>query len=132
MNITIRTIPHAEQRYPTAGDWWFDDAGDLQIRVSAMGNWRYETLVARHELDEALLCKAHGIPQESVDAFDAGWAIAEWALGEPNVDEPGLNPAAPYHVEHMTAYAAELAFMVNLGVAFNEYTEALARLFGER
>ena len=37
MNITIKTIAHDKQRYDTVGDWWFDDEGDLQIRVSRVG-----------------------------------------------------------------------------------------------
>lgn len=124
MNISIKTIPHAEQRYPTCGDWWFDDAGDLEIRVSDMGDWRKEALIGRHEMDEALLCRAHGVDQKAVDAFD----MSEEGQAAP---EPGECAAAPYHREHMTAYAAELAFMVNLGVDFNEYADAVDALSGE-
>ncbi len=37
------------------GDWHFSRQGNLTIRVSAMSDPRYETLVAVHELIEAIL-----------------------------------------------------------------------------
>lgn len=124
MNITIKTIPHAEQRYPTCGDWWFDHQGNLEIRVSDLGDWKKELLIGRHELDEAVLCRAHGIDQKAVDAFDNS---EEGQAAE----EPGEERDAPYHLEHMTAYAAELALMVPLGVDFNDYDDAVNALFAD-
>jgi hypothetical protein len=118
MRVVIETIPHREQRYDTCGDWQFVD-GDLLIRVSELGNWRMEMLVARHELDEALLCRARGIDQQWVDDFDQR---------HPDLDEPGEDPAAPYHCEHMIAYAAELTLMSQIGVDFEEYRDRLAAL----
>ena len=70
MNINIQTIPHDQHRYPTCGDWLLDESGNLQIRVSDMGNTDYEALVALHELVEVLLCKKRGITTEQVDVFD--------------------------------------------------------------
>lgn len=70
MKITIETIPYDQQRYPTVGDWTFDKEGNLLIRVSGMGDWRKEALVAVHELVEVLICKQRGITQEQVDKFD--------------------------------------------------------------
>jgi len=35
MNIFIKKIPHSSQRYPTVGDWYWDD-GALFINVSQM------------------------------------------------------------------------------------------------
>jgi hypothetical protein len=122
MDITIKTIPHADHRYPTCGDWWFDDAGNLEIRVSDMGDWKKELLVARHEVDEAVLCRAHGVDQKAVDAFD----MSEEGQAS---EEAGEERTAPYHLEHMTAYAAELALMIPLGVDFNDYNEAINKLF---
>ena len=45
MKITIDTIPHNQQRYPTVGDWAFDSNGNLIIAVSDLGDWRYNALV---------------------------------------------------------------------------------------
>ena len=55
MNIDVQVIPHAEQRYNTCGDWFFDaDYGVLHIRVSCLNNWKYESLIAMHEQQEAI------------------------------------------------------------------------------
>jgi hypothetical protein len=119
MNITIKTIPHDQQRYETAGDWWFDDAGDLEIRVSEMGDWREEALVAFHELAEVLLCKQRGITAEQVDAFDKAYA------GD---GEPGDDPAAPYRKEHFFATSIERLLAAELGIAWAEYDAAVEAL----
>jgi hypothetical protein len=63
MIITIETIPAAKMRYPTVGDWQFKPDGTLHITVSRMTDRRYEFLLALHELVEALLYKATGVPK---------------------------------------------------------------------
>ena len=45
MKVTIEVIPNENQRYPTVGDWQWD-GDNLTISVSAIGDWRYEMLVA--------------------------------------------------------------------------------------
>lgn len=70
MNIIIKTIPHKEHRYDTVGNWWFDEKGNLEIRVSDMKNWKYEFLVALHELVESALCKSRNIKEKDVTNFD--------------------------------------------------------------
>ena len=56
MKITIETIPHNTHRYPTIGDWQFLPAKEgelnLSIKVSDMGDWKLESLIALHELVE--------------------------------------------------------------------------------
>ncbi len=104
MRITIDFIPHLEQRYNTCGDWIFDRDGfgdDLTIRVSETGNWKWNVCIAIHELVEALACKANGVTQEQVDAFDLGW--------KPNFgfEEPGEDPRSPYFTEHSVASLIE-------------------------
>ena len=125
MNITIKTIPHNAQRYDTCGDWWFDEAGDLEIRVSDMGNWKYEALVAFHELAEVLLCKDRGITTEMVDAFDMAFE-AKREVG--NVDEPGDDPACPCRKEHFFATTVERALSAELGVDWSAYDEVVVSL----
>ena len=39
LNIEIKTIPDAEQRYNTVGDYWKEDGKDV-VRISDMGNWK--------------------------------------------------------------------------------------------
>lgn len=69
-DILIDTVPHADQRYDTPGDYWVDGQGRWHIRVSELGDWRYELLVTVHELVEMALCEHKGITQQEIDAFD--------------------------------------------------------------
>jgi hypothetical protein len=129
MKIHIETIPHREQRYDTVGDWWLDEAGDLQIRVSDMsrgstGRRRMESLVAVHELIEALLCQFRGIADEDVTAFDTAF------VPSPENAEPGDDPLAPYREEHFFATTIERLLSTELRVDWLDYENALAADFG--
>lgn len=85
MLIDYQVVAHSEQRYETAGDWWWDNSAFklgnmtaetkpdnpvLHIRVSKMSDPRHELLVFHHELTEALLCREAGVTAEQVDAWD--------------------------------------------------------------
>jgi hypothetical protein len=97
MLLTIRTIPHSDQRYDTAGDWqWagFAGANVLTVKVNRLPDWRYELLVGLHEAIEAALFRQAGISQESIDRFD---------MAHSDADEPGDIPAAPYHKQYAFA-----------------------------
>lgn len=128
MNISIKTIPHIQQRYPTVGDWqWKGD--DLEITVSSMNNWKYESLVALHELIEALLCKDRNISQTSVDAFDK--QFEDMRAHYPDIvkdEEPGYNKHAPYFKEHIYASDIESDIADELGVDWDEYTQVVDEL----
>lgn len=124
MKITIETIPHTEQRYPTVGDWqWQGD--DLLIRVSDLGNWRYNAAVAVHELVEVLLCKSDGVTQAEVDAFDEAF---EAARPEGDESEPGDAPACPYAQQHCFATAVERMLIAALGVSWDGYAGTVESL----
>ncbi len=118
MKIKIQTIPHKKQRYETIGDWYYDK-GNLIINVSDMGDWRYEALVAIHELIEERLCKSKGISQEAVDKFDMNWH------NESSYDESGDDPQAPYHKQHVIAGAIERLLALEMGVDWYKYTDTL-------
>jgi hypothetical protein len=118
MKIIIETVSHMSQRYNTIGDWqWFGDT--LQIKVSAMGDWRKEFLVAFHELIEVALCKKAGVTEEEVDAFD---------LSHPELHEPGDDIRAPYHHQHSIAIDLETKMMIELDVNQNNYEEKMEHL----
>jgi len=125
MKITIETIPHEDQRYETVGDWMFNSLGDLFIRVSDMGDWKKEFLVALHELVEVALCKDRGITQEQVDAFDKAF---EANRAEGNHDEPGHDGKAPYRKEHFIADIVERLMCSEFGMVWKEYDDTIVNI----
>lgn len=125
MKITIETIAHSEQRYDTCGDWTFDEAGNLTIRVSQLSDWRREMLIAIHELAEVLTCKVNGVTQEMVDKFDFEF---EAHRHPDNTDEPGDDPNAPYRKEHCLATAIERMLAAEWGVCWKDYEDELDSL----
>lgn len=126
MNIILSTLPHTSQRYDTCGDWITDGRGHLRhVCVSEMGNEDYHFLVGIHELIEAYLCLKRGITQEAVDAFDIHF---EERRVEGNTDEPGHDPAAPYHREHVFAEMIERLLADELGVDWDHYDQTVTAL----
>lgn len=97
-DITVHVVPHTEQAYDAVGDWRFAEDDTLAVTVSDLGDPRYNALVALHEIVEALLCQERGIPEEAVTQFDTD---------HPELEEPGEDPTAPYHKEHLTASLIE-------------------------
>lgn len=119
MNIRIEFIQAKLQRYRTTGDWKFDDAGDLVIRVSnddpTLPTEDEQILVALHELVEVLLCRKRGITQAMVDDFDIHGVGSEYC--QENGIEPGDHPEAPYRREHRFAMIIEHLMAHELGLA---------------
>lgn len=128
MKIIVETIPHADQRYETVGDWTVSEDGTLNIRVSDLGNNDHEFLVSLHELIEVKLCQAAGVTQEQVDQFDMQFE-ADRALGRHSDDaEPGDDPNAPYRRQHLMATAIEKMLAAAMGVDWRSYEEAINAL----
>ena len=125
MLITIAVIEHDQQRYATCGDWQWDTRGNLLITVSDTGNWKYNLLIARHELDEAVLCRDRGITQKEVDQFDM---IYEEQRKEGDFSEPGDSKLAPYYNEHQFATKQEQVMAQELGVDWEEYDKTVSSL----
>jgi hypothetical protein len=137
LNITIATIPHAEQRYPTVGDWIVDPTPEglnVHIRVSKLSDWRRELLVAVHELVEvSKLAWQHGPKwlgewQEKIDAFDKQFERDRAdGLHSPTA-EPGDHPDAPYQYEHFCATTIERMLCQTLGVDWADYDREVGAL----
>jgi len=118
MRIIIETIEHKDQRYNTVGDWQF--IGDeLIIKVSKLGDERYEYLVGLHELVEAYLCKAYGITSVEVDAFD---------LAHKDDIDPGDIPSAPYYRQHLFATIIEHIIADELDVDWDAYETVIEQI----
>ncbi|HSS95839.1 MAG TPA: hypothetical protein VLK33_02350 [Terriglobales bacterium] len=124
--VSIKTIPHKNQRYSTCGDWYYDEEKTLCIRVSQMEDARYEFLVALHELVEVKLCEWCGVTQKQVDDFDMDYEKSR----EPGDDsEPGDSPSAPYRFQHCLATGIERIVATVLGVDWKSYEAAINALF---
>lgn len=125
MNIVIKSIPHKSHRYPTCGDWWFED-DTLQIRVSEEMPEKSQQLVVLHELAEVLMCQANGITQETVDHFDMNFEANRHPDDE---SEPGDHADAPYADQHGLATAIERIAATQMGVNWLEHEKAIGKLF---
>ena len=126
MKVAIESIPHDEQRYPTVGDYWLDESGTDQVRVSSMPDWRYEALVAVHELVEMLLARHRGISEEHISQFDIAFEQAREQGGA--FGEPGDAPDAPYRREHFFATNLERLLAAELDVdwfTYDRFVDAL-------
>ena len=123
MRIVIETIPHSQQRLGAVGDWYFDRNSDtLHIKVSDLGDLRYNFLFARHEMDEAMLCMFRGITTEMVD---------EDQLNAQPTDDPDSfsgYPGARVQDSHNDALAAEWVMSRLLGVEWKEYGDAVKKV----
>lgn len=124
LDINIKTIPDGSQRYNTVGDYWKEN-GQENFRISDMHNWKYEILVGLHELVEESLCRTRGISEEAITAFDEQY---EKRRKYGVLDEPGNDPSAPYHKEHLFATKIEKLVANELGVNWEEYNDAIVHL----
>ena len=115
--LKIEVIPHADQRYPMSGDWTIDPDGSIHVLVSDTGSVETALLTGVHEAVEAILCRAHGVLEMDVCAFDIAHAL-EHGLEDA---EPVADPKAPYFKEHATADVVERLLAISMGVPWCEH-----------
>jgi hypothetical protein len=128
LKIHIETIPHEQHRYPMVGDYWDESDGTLQVRVSEMGDPRYEFLVAFHELIEKELCRQRGISEPEVTRFDMQFEAEREQGLHGLTDEAGDAPDAPYRREHVFATNLERMLAHEMGVDWSTYEGCLDAL----
>jgi hypothetical protein len=141
MKLTIETIDHQDQRYPTAGDWELGgtpENPEITVKVSDLGDWRKEFLIGIHEAIETVLCIKDGVKDEDVCAFDEAFEEARKTasngrfifrgLGYPEDYEPGDAVGAPYQNQHNFATAVERMVCAALGMTWHEYEDAVLGL----
>jgi hypothetical protein len=128
MEIHIKTIPHNNQRYETVGDYFYDDLGVLQVRISDMGNTFYETLVAIHELTEELLTKHRGLTEQEIMDFDLYFEKKREMGMIDDVSEAGFSNEAPYLREHSLATAIEMQIVAMAGESWTDYDNTVSLL----
>ena len=117
--IVIEAIPHAEHRYPTLGDYFVDQDGAQRILVSKLYDPRMSLCIALHEFIEIALTEQRHIGELEIMKFD---------VAHPELSDPGNDPRAPYHREHVLAEAMERLFADALGLSWVEYTHACEAL----
>lgn len=129
IDIHIKTIPQSEQRYQTLGDYVKTlesnkDGNRIfeSILVSDVGNHDMEFLTAIHELIEWYLTERRGINEEDITKFD---------IEHPELEEPGDDPRAPYHKEHMFASSIEKLLCKELGISDDQYTDFWKDIYGK-
>jgi hypothetical protein len=121
MNISIKTIPETEQRYPTTGDYFQSKDGTWNFRISDMGNWKYEFLVALHELVEWALAQHKGITNEQIDDFDFQFEKDRESGLHTDDEEPGNDPKCPVWFEHQMATVVERMIAGLMGIEWKVY-----------
>ena len=124
MRIVIESIPHDQQRYPTVGDWQFEEDGTLRVYVSHTTP-DFDFLVGIHEAVEAWLCRKQGITDDDVTAFDEAY---EAARKDGDTSEPGDQPDAPYRREHRFASSVERRRALEMHIDWIEYERRLTAL----
>lgn len=131
MNIHCLVIPNEEIKQRagfTGADWWFDEKGDLQIRIAQMSSREREMSLAVHEIVECILAKFHGVKAEDVDAFDEAVEKTPEGAANHGIDAGDL-PGCPYSREHMAATACERVVAMELGIgSWREYDDELGSL----
>jgi len=157
LDILAEVIPHSQQRYPTTGDWLLDEDREgpalLRVLVSKMPDERFCTLVAIHEIIEAVLCYVAKIDEKEVSRFDMLYEKAREQIGTDTIpgeqlspkfqlfleygckcpitdeSEPGDDVHAPYYKQHQLATSVERMMGAEMGVDWNAYEQANLELY---
>jgi hypothetical protein len=119
MRIIITAIPHGLQRYETIGDYYWEPNGDLHIYVSDLGDDHLNFLIAIHEAVEAMLTAKLGIAEPDIMAFDKA---------HPELLDPGHDPRAPYHRQHVFAEIIERMVAHEMGINWQAYEQKVEKL----
>jgi len=90
------------------------------IRVADTGNWKYNILVAIHELIES------GSLSRLWRNRKAGRPLRPCA---PDEEDPGTHPKAPYRIQHLTAMGVEMILAACMGVNWRVYEDALDAIY---
>lgn len=122
--MVVDVDPHVDLgRGFTGSDWFWDEQGNLQVRISRMSTWQREAALCIHETVEALLCKHNGVSQIAVDVFDH-----EFDATHTSDLNAGDDPCAPYAKEHCLATAVERILIAEFGECWKDYDRELEEI----
>jgi len=127
-----------------------------EVRISQLGDENAEFVCGIHEAIEAWWCRVHHIIQQDVDEFDIYWEETKphyyehevWDKSEfpprcfycriasikfdqskcKEIDEPGNDPKAPYHVGHMLGLQVERVLIPAFNMNWEEYNRLYDKL----
>ena len=126
-NISIRVIPHKDQRYDTVGD--YQKLGNVTSITISKSMADYEFLVTLHELIELYLITRKGISIKDIDNFDM--QFEEMRLNYPHIvgdKEPGDDENAPYFFAHKIATEFERKMAEYLNIDWNKYDQVINKM----
>ncbi len=114
------------QRNEGVGDYFENGDSSWTILATEMPNPRHSDLILSHEFIEVLLIRAAGIPEPIINAFDAYFEEKRKAGQVGPDDEPGDDPTAPYHKEHVLATKIErILCEEGFNLPWEEYCKAV-------
>lgn len=126
--IVIEFIENSDQKYPTCGDYEYDDEGVLQVRVSKLGNDYMEELIAIHELVEEMLARRNGVTVKEITDFDLAYEEERELHLHSLTDEPGFDRRSPYLKFHTYATGVEMGLCSMLDISWNDYNDKVNAL----
>ena len=125
LKINIQVISHKEQGpAKVTAQWWTDEAGVIQVRISRLGDIRAELLHLVHELVEIACSITHPEIMDDVltDAYDEEFlrkrAAGELPLGH---EEVGFGENCPYSGGHHAASGVELMICPHMDLNWVDY-----------
>ena len=117
--IIVEFIEQKDQRYPTVGDY-FDTDDAIHFKITRMSTQMFSVAILLHEIHEYFRLAEDGISVEEIDKFD---------IDHPELEEPGDDPRAPYHKQHLESSVIERASIAMSGRLWSEYEKEIDSLF---
>lgn len=126
MRIIIDTEKSVNDiRYETAGDYFFDENGDLNIWITEQKNDEYSFLILIHEVIEEYLTRKNGISEEIILEWDLKFEEDRSKGLHGENDEPGDHLDCPYFDAHRFATKIEQKIADYLKVDWTKYSNEI-------
>jgi hypothetical protein len=130
MNIQVKTVTKMEDFpiHTTTVGYWAEGSEGLAVYLFALSDWRFTLAVLFHEIIEWAITKAAGITTVECDIFDEAWEDDCDSGVRSLADEPGDDPACPYHRGHMWGSQFERLVIFLSGASWSEYLDECGRI----
>ncbi|GAC1494481.1 MAG: hypothetical protein NVS1B13_24850 [Flavisolibacter sp.] len=128
MEIKIEIKSLSKMRYPTVGDYYYDQDGVLRFEIADTGNDFYNRAILIHEMIEQLITEANGITEEEITIFDKFYEMrrAQGLVSE--FSEPGFDESAPYRAAHSYATSCEMGLFAMTNKSWIDYDHTINSL----